>query len=189
MKAVTGDGIAEVYSSLFPDIEGAAGISMWHHRVGLTTLYYYVNNSSSDELREALDVTLDNQAVLMCDETDETLVSSPSSLLPRCKDTVSHEVVLKPGESALYLHRPCSSDGASSSVARSCNIVSHLTPDVLMEMCKAKGEVVAHEHFALLIGCSRRCRIIMGCPASASTRCSTRPCTAFWWKTAPRPTR
>ena len=141
VSAVTAEGVAEAYSTLFPDIAGASDIIMWHHRVGLTTLYYYVNKSTSDELREQMEVALENQAILLCDEIDESLASSPASLIPRTKLTVSVDAVLMPGQSLLYIHRPCSSDGASSSVARSCNIISHISPGALKQMTKEKGEV------------------------------------------------
>ena len=187
VKAVTTSGVAEVYSSLFPDIAGAASISMWHHRVGLTTLYYYVNQSSADELREALEVTLDNQAVLQCDETDESLVSPAATLQPHSRGAVNHEVVLKPGEAALYMHRPCSSDGASSSVARSCNIVANISPDMLMDMTRTRGEVRACMDARHVSG--GRCLSTTACPAFASTRCSTQPCMASWLRTARPRTR
>jgi hypothetical protein len=133
-------GQREGYDLVFPESDGAFSISMRTARIGLSTFYLYTNASSDDELVEHLTLELQNQAFVQYDASDEYLLSKPDSIIPQSQSRMEFEFSLAPGQVKLFAHRPCSSLGASSSISRSCSLLSNISSERFMQLTRERGE-------------------------------------------------
>lgn len=178
-------GTKESYHSLFPNYEGCKDITLYTHRIGVTSVYVYENKSAMDTLNEHIKMTLENQVAADCTTSGEVLLSTETA--PRVTKVVEIKVNLEPGQSRVIVHRPLTCDGATSHLSRSCNVVSRISSDSLRQMTKSKGQVCSP-----LLCCrspvynprSPRNPSTTKLTALPSIRYSMARHTASWWRTS-----
>jgi hypothetical protein len=154
MNSSLREGSTDLYSAMFPSVDGANEISMTSHRSGVASFYVFQNKSSSTTLNETIGMTLENQIASWVDEDDERFIdnqgrildpNSASDALGHIKANEKHQYSisfqLEPGKSKMLALRPLSADAASSKMSRSCSLKVSLTDTAFIDLCKKSGQV------------------------------------------------